>query len=145
MVKRNFFKILKGRSLREKCPNTEFFFGPYFPAFGLNTEIYSVNLRLQSEYRKMQTRKNSVFGHFPRSGCFLMGVHTYTIFGLVFKYLTLSWRTSLSYRTQSIDLLWKSMDWFLHDRDVHHERGKGSFYAMYFPYFCQFKSKVMTI
>ena len=22
--------------------------GPYFPAFGLNTEIYSVNLRIQS-------------------------------------------------------------------------------------------------
>ena len=26
--------------------------------------------------------------------------------------LTLSWRWSLSYRNQSIDLLWKSMDWF---------------------------------
>ena len=26
--------------------------GPYFPAFGLNTEIYGVNLRIQSEYRK---------------------------------------------------------------------------------------------
>ena len=40
---------------------------PYFPVFGLNTEIYGVNLRIQSEYRKMQTRKNSVFGHFSRS------------------------------------------------------------------------------
>ena len=27
-------------TLREKCPNTEFFSGPYFPVFGLNTEIY---------------------------------------------------------------------------------------------------------
>ena len=25
-------------TLCEKCPSTEFFFGPYFPAFGLNTE-----------------------------------------------------------------------------------------------------------
>ena len=26
--------------------------GPYFPVFGLNTEIYGMNLRIQSEYRK---------------------------------------------------------------------------------------------
>ena len=43
------------------------FSGPYFPVFGLNTEIYSVNLRVQSEYRKIRTRKSSVFGHFPLS------------------------------------------------------------------------------
>ena len=42
-------------------------FGPYFPVFALNTEIYSVNLRIQSEYRKIRTRNNSVFGHFSRS------------------------------------------------------------------------------
>ena len=34
--------------------------GPYFPVFGLNTEIYFVNLNIQSEYRKMRTRNNSV-------------------------------------------------------------------------------------
>ena len=45
--------------------------GPYFPAFGLNTEIYSVNLRIQSEYRKIGTRNNSVFEHFSRSVCVL--------------------------------------------------------------------------
>ena len=27
-------------TLREKCPNTEFFSGPYFPVFGLNTGKY---------------------------------------------------------------------------------------------------------
>ena len=43
------------------------FSGPYFLVFGLNTEIYGVNLRIQSEYRKIRTRKNSVFGHFSRS------------------------------------------------------------------------------
>ena len=43
------------------------FSGPYFPTFGLNTERYWVSLRIQSECAKTQTRKNSVFGHFPRS------------------------------------------------------------------------------
>ena len=43
------------------------FSGPYFPVFGLYTEIYSVNLRIHSKYRKIRTRKNSVFGHFSRS------------------------------------------------------------------------------
>ena len=38
--------------------------GPYFPVFGLNTEIYSVNLLIESEYRKIRTRNNSIFGHF---------------------------------------------------------------------------------
>ena len=36
--------------------------------------------------------------------------------------LTLSWRRSLSYRNQSIDLLYKSMDWFPYDRDLCHKR-----------------------
>ena len=34
------------------------FSGPYFPAFGLNTEIYTVNFRIQSECRKTRTRKS---------------------------------------------------------------------------------------
>ena len=37
-------------------------------------------------------------------------------------YLTLSFRRSLSYRNQSIDLQSKSMDWFLYDSDLRHER-----------------------
>ena len=37
------------------------------------------------------------------------------------KTLTLSWRRFLSYRNHSIDLLCKSMDWFLYDRDFCHE------------------------
>ena len=44
----------------------------YFPVFGLNTEglnmeIYGVNIRIQSEYRKIRTRNNSLFGHSSRS------------------------------------------------------------------------------
>ena len=38
--------------------------------------------------------------------------------------LTLSWRRPLSYRNQSIDLLCKSMDWFLYDNGPRHERDK---------------------
>ena len=38
--------------------------------------------------------------------------------------LTLSWRKPLSYRNQSIDLLCKSMEWFLYDNGLRHERIK---------------------
>ena len=39
-------------------------FGSYFPVVRLNTEIYSVNLCIQSKHRKIRTRKISIFGHF---------------------------------------------------------------------------------
>ena len=41
--------------------------------------------------------------------------------------LTLSRRKSLSYRNQLIDLLCESMDWFLYDRDLRHEKVKRLF------------------
>ena len=41
--------------------------GSYFPAFGLNSEIYSVNLCIQSESGKIWTRKNSEYAHILRS------------------------------------------------------------------------------
>ena len=44
---------------------------PHFPAFGLNTVIYRVNLCIQSEYRKMRTRKTSntnIFHAVPDEG-----------------------------------------------------------------------------
>ena len=46
------------------------FAGPYFSVFGLNTESYGVNLRIQYEYGKTQIRRNSAFGHFSRSAGF---------------------------------------------------------------------------
>ena len=49
--------------LREKGPNTDFFFS-YFPVVILNTEIYSVNLCIQSKHRKIRTKKISIFAHF---------------------------------------------------------------------------------
>ena len=48
--------------LREKCPNTELFLVRIFLYFD-----WRVNLRIQSEYRKIGTRKNSIVGHFSCS------------------------------------------------------------------------------
>ena len=45
--------------------------GPYFPLFGLNTEIYSEF----SPNKEIRTRNNSVFGHFSGSGCFSWDIH----------------------------------------------------------------------
>ena len=39
--------------------------------------------------------------------------------------LSLSWRRFLPYRNQTIDLLCKSIDWFLYDIGFRHERVKG--------------------
>ena len=39
------------------------FSGPYFPAFGLNTEIYGVNVGMWEN----TDQKNSKYGHFLRS------------------------------------------------------------------------------
>ena len=44
--------------LREKCPYSEFSV-PYFPALGLNTDRYSVSIRIQPKYGKIPTRKTS--------------------------------------------------------------------------------------
>ena len=43
---------------RKKSTRIRSFPGPYFPAFGLNTEIYRINLYIQSEYGKIRTKKN---------------------------------------------------------------------------------------
>ena len=41
----------------KKCDRIRSFSGPYFLPFGLNTETYSVNLRIHSECGKIRTRK----------------------------------------------------------------------------------------
>ena len=51
--------------------------------FGLNTEIYGVNLQIQSEYGKIRTRKNSVFGYFSRS--YDQGVEDFKLLKLDYK------------------------------------------------------------
>ena len=54
-------------SKRSKMSKYGVISGLYFPVFGMNREIYGVNLRIQYEYRKIRTRKNSVFEQFSRS------------------------------------------------------------------------------
>ena len=49
--------------LREKCQNTKFFCSVFSRIWTEYGEI-----RIQSECGKIRTRKNSVFGHFSRSG-----------------------------------------------------------------------------
>ena len=39
-----------------KCVRIRSYSGPYFPAFGLNTERYGVSLRIQFEWGKIRTR-----------------------------------------------------------------------------------------
>ena len=41
-------------TLLEKCPNTDFFSGSYFPVFGLNTEIYSVRIQENTDQKKLR-------------------------------------------------------------------------------------------
>ena len=53
-------------TLLEKCPLRSFSV-PYFPAFELNTERYSVSLRIQSKCGEMRNLKNSEYEHFSRS------------------------------------------------------------------------------
>ena len=65
-----------------KCQNTEFFLVRIFQYL----EIYGVNLRIQSKYWKIRTRKNSLFGPFSRSdyeSCYWYMKHHYTCISLL--------------------------------------------------------------
>ena len=73
----------------------------YFLIFGLNTEIYSVNLRIQTKYRKIQTRYNSLFGHFSRSD---VSYATFTVTTALHIYRITYWRNlnSNGYKTNIV-------------------------------------------
>ena len=47
-----------------------------------------------------------------------------TITKICLKCINLSWRRSVSYKNQSIDLQSKSINWFLYDMNLYHERVK---------------------
>ena len=59
--------------------------GPYFPAFGLNTERYGVSLFIQSKCGKIHTTKNSVSGHFSRSVCVQIKIFAVNSKGIPFE------------------------------------------------------------
>ena len=50
-------RILKTNNCCVKGIRVWSFSGPYFPAFGLNTEKYRISLRIKSQCRKIRTRK----------------------------------------------------------------------------------------
>ena len=52
-----------------------------------NTEIYRVILRIQSEYGKLRTRKNSIFEHFSRSVSYRIPIITQRSQKWYFMYL----------------------------------------------------------
>ena len=52
----NFMIIISSSFHCLKNVHYQSFSGPHFPVFGLNTETYPLNLRIQSECRKMRTR-----------------------------------------------------------------------------------------
>ena len=110
------------------------------------TGIYGVNLRIQSKYRNIWTKKTPYLCEFIfvklmegnwwmqllRSSMFQSYILIrFNLFFDIFKdyilnplylhsLLTVSWRRPISYRNQSIDLLCKSMDWFLYDIGLRH-------------------------
>ena len=51
-------------SCKVKSVSIRSFSGPYFPAFGLNSERYTITLRIQSECGKTRTRKTPDMGTF---------------------------------------------------------------------------------
>ena len=55
--------LIKGKHC-VKSVQIRSFSGPYFPVLELNTEIYTVNLRIQSKCGKIQTRKTPYLHNF---------------------------------------------------------------------------------
>ena len=53
----------------------------------------------------------------------VLSVFMFACFSLSLVHLAHSRQRPLSFRNQSIDLLHKSMDWFLYDNSLHLERG----------------------
>ena len=87
------------------------FSGPYFPVFGLNTEIYSINLRMRSKYRKIRSRKNSVFGHFS---CSDFAVNVSEVYSKLFQIAEMELLAKIvdSFQTTKMELFVKIVDSF---------------------------------
>ena len=85
----------------------------------LDLQIYSPNSKnkenviVNSKYYREQEHSCDIWW---RQNCF--------VYLWIGKHLILWWRRSLSCRNLFIDLLCKSTDWFIFDRDLRHERVK---------------------
>ena len=87
------------------------------------------------QHCKMQKQVIFIW-HRKTSSAHLHQIQCSLLVWLLFIYsVTLSWWRFLSYKTQSIDLQNKSVDWFLYDRNLCHERVKAnSHYCRWSPY-----------
>ena len=101
--------------------------GPYFPAFGLNTEMYCVSLRIQSECGKIRTRNNSVFGSFSRSV-------------KVYFQLLKTWLLNVSSKNENFFQIYQTntqINWMVYKHCVRHK-----FSNTEFALFCIFQKKL---
>ena len=95
--------IPKFRLTAWKVSKYRVFFFLYFPVFRLNTEIYSVNLRIQSECRKIRIRKDSVFGHISR-GDLVLTLSCRKIFSRIITFVSLKLSFDVANRAKAIPL-----------------------------------------
>ena len=93
-----------------KCPNTEFCLVRIF--------LYSVRIQENTDQKNLR-----IWILFTQC-LILQHLFVVNFRGVLRTLLTLSWRRSLSYKNQPIDLHCKSVDWFLYERDLRHERVK---------------------
>ena len=103
----SLFNSRRGMITAWKVSKYGVFSGPYFPAFGLNTERYSISLRIQSKCGKIRTRKNSVFGHFSRSGCECLLVVTDYFSGWTQAYATRNKKYKTAAECLLNDFIWR--------------------------------------
>ena len=114
--------------------------GSYMVFWQNKKTCFSIILQVKKENWKIDFYSNKKV--FTRSGnCKLLLNQRYMLFIITINFyipcfsivtsllnlivnLTLSWRRPLSYRNQSIDLLCKSMECFLYDNGLRHERVK---------------------
>ena len=66
VVAKYLFLTEKETNRSIKSVHIQSYSGPYFPAFGLNTERYGVSLCIPSEHGKNADQNNSKYGPFSR-------------------------------------------------------------------------------
>ena len=105
----SYSKITQYKSIHcVKAVSIRSFSGPYFPAFGLNRERYGKSLRIQSECRKIRTRKTPNLNTLHTVISFWSSVNS-----AFFLYID---KVYLSHISKSLVLVKKqpNMNWFFH-------------------------------
>ena len=90
------------------------FSGPYFPLFGLNTEIYSVNLRIQSKSGKHGPESSPYLDTFHAVSYSL--IHNWYFYKLI-KVLLLSSLTVRRIWKNSFGIIWRNVPCQLHQKN----------------------------